>query len=185
MHAAPRQLGVTLIELLVGLAITTLMTIAGWRAIDAMQVARDTTVADAARWQSIDTLFATIEADLRRADLQSFSGNAQGFTFKLNPLTTTEGPQAIAYGFVAAQSGVVQVLRQTDADAVTLVEVSSGVFAYRTASKPATSSAAAAPSGRVERIDEFPRAIDIGLDLLGRDANETTPRRVARTVMLR
>jgi prepilin-type N-terminal cleavage/methylation domain-containing protein len=33
--------GVTLIELLVGMAIATLMTVAGWRAIDAMQSARD------------------------------------------------------------------------------------------------------------------------------------------------
>ncbi len=66
----------TLVEILIALAIASLMTLTGWRAIDALQTSRDRVIADASTWQRIDDLFATLEADLRRASLTEFSGNS-------------------------------------------------------------------------------------------------------------
>jgi prepilin-type N-terminal cleavage/methylation domain-containing protein len=179
-----RARGVTLIELLVGLAIATLMTLAGWRAIDAMQVARDMTVNDAARWQSIDNLFSTIESDLRRADLSMFSGDASSFTLRLNPLTATDSPQTVRYRIDATDNGLVRATRFADTGAIALTDVRAARFSYRMNPKQATPSE---PSNSVERIGEYPRAIEIALEVQGNanDAAETPSRIVNRILVLR
>ena len=85
--------GMTLVEILIALAIASLMTLTGWRAIDALQTSRDRVIADAATWQRIDDLFATLEADLRRASLTEFSGSSDSLTLMQpaidgNPMVT-------------------------------------------------------------------------------------------------
>ena len=75
-RGSARAHGMTLVEILIALAIASLMTLTGWRAIDALQTSRDRVIADASTWQRIDDLFATLEADLRRASLTEFSGNS-------------------------------------------------------------------------------------------------------------
>jgi type II secretory pathway component PulJ len=181
-----RAQGVTLVELLVGMAIATMMTIAGWRAIDAMQSARDQTVNDAARWQSIDTLFATLEADLRRADLRVFSGNTNGLDLSLNPLTAVEPPQSVRYRFNRTGQGATQIVRTTGIDAIEMTVVRNARFAYRTNPKPATQTSAAQPGESVATIGEYPRAIEIAIEVLG-NANEAdaVPRIVNRLMVLR
>ena len=67
--------GMTLVEILIALAIASLMTLTGWRAIDALQSSRDRVQADATQWQQFDDFFVTLEADLRRASLSDFSGS--------------------------------------------------------------------------------------------------------------
>jgi prepilin-type N-terminal cleavage/methylation domain-containing protein len=178
--------GVTLIELLVGMAIATLMTVAGWRAIDAMQSARDQTVNDAARWQSIDTLFATMESDLRRADLRAFSGNANAFSLRLNPLSQTESPQSVRYQLNKTDAGTTQIVRLADTGSIEMTIVREGRFAFRTNPKPATQSSPATPSTVVATIDEYPRAVEIALEVLGNANNsDAAPRIVNRVLVLR
>jgi hypothetical protein len=157
-----KQVGMTLVELLVGLAISTLMTIAGWRAIDALQTARDQTFRDATQWQALDTLFATLEADLRRADLNSFSGDATSLTIRLNPLSATDLARTVRYRWLASDSGLAQLQRQSDDGSIVLVEARNARFAYRKsprADEPGTTS--------IERIDEYPRAVEIAIELAG------------------
>ena len=72
--------GMTLVEILIALAIASLMTLTGWRAVDALQSSRDRVVNEAAQWQTIDDLFVTLEADLRRASISEFSGSADTIT---------------------------------------------------------------------------------------------------------
>jgi prepilin-type N-terminal cleavage/methylation domain-containing protein len=61
--------GMTLVEILIAMAIASLMTLTGWRAVDALQVSRDRVVSEAFQWQRLDDLFVTLEADLRRASI--------------------------------------------------------------------------------------------------------------------
>ena len=68
--------GMTLVEILIALAIASLMTLTGWRAVDALQSSRDRVVTEAAQWQRVDDFFVTMEADLRRASISEFSGNS-------------------------------------------------------------------------------------------------------------
>jgi type II secretory pathway pseudopilin PulG len=184
--AGKRERGVTLVELLVGMAIATLMTVAGWRAIDAMQSARDRTVSDAARWQSIDTLFATMEADLRRADLANFSGDANALRMRLNPLLPTESPQSVRYQINRTEQGVAQVVRVADTGAIEMTIVRDARFAFRTNPKPATRSTPAEPGIAVTNIGEYPRAVEVALEVLG-NANtaDAAPRIVNRLMVLR
>lgn len=177
-----RSRGVTLIELLVGMTIATLMTVAGWRAIDAMQTARDQTVSDAARWQAIDTLFATMESDLRRADLRAFTGDATSLSIQLNPLAPTETMQTVRYELLAADGGITRAMRTADGGATLIAEFRAGRFAYRTPPKPVTSSSPAVASTTVTQIDEYPRAVEVALDVLGQ---EEAPRVVTRLLVLR
>ncbi len=72
--------GMTLVEILIALAIASLMTLTGWRAIDALQTSRDRVQADATQWQQFDDFFVTLEADLRRASLSEFSGSESGMS---------------------------------------------------------------------------------------------------------
>jgi Prokaryotic N-terminal methylation motif len=177
-----RSRGVTLVELLVGMTIATLMTVAGWRAIDAMQTARDETVTDAARWQAIDTLFATMEADLRRADLRSFVGDATSLSLQLNPLTPTDAMQTVRYELIASDGAATRAVRTADSGSALIAEFRAGRFAYRTPAKAASASSPAVASATVAKIDEYPRAIEIALDVLG---HENTPRVVTRLLVLR
>jgi prepilin-type N-terminal cleavage/methylation domain-containing protein len=73
-----KNYGMTLVEILIAMAIASLMTLTGWRAVDALQTSRDRVVAEAAQWQRVDDFFVTLEADLRRASFTEFSGTANG-----------------------------------------------------------------------------------------------------------
>ena len=72
--------GMTLVEILIALAIASLMTLTGWRAVDALQSSRDRVVTEAAQWQRVDDFFVTLEADLRRASISEFNGNSDTIT---------------------------------------------------------------------------------------------------------
>ena len=162
----------TLIELMIGLAIASLMTITGWRAIETLQTARDQTVNDASRWQAIDTFFATLEADLRRAELSSFSGRDAEISFQLPGETVTApsiqvrywiapagaswiapagasritpaGASRIAPAGSATTAPVFNLTREADTGALTFVQVRAATFAYRaSANTPAGGGAAA------------------------------------------
>jgi Prokaryotic N-terminal methylation motif len=179
---ATKQFGMTLVELLVGLAISTLMTIAGWRAIEALQTARDQTFRDATQWQALDTLFATLEADLRRADLRSFSGDATSLTLRLNPLNATDTARTVRYRWLATDSGLAQAQRQSDDGSVILVEARNARFAYRKfprVDEPNTTS--------LDRIDEYPRALELAIELAGNAAptDVDTKRVINRVLVLR
>jgi type II secretory pathway component PulJ len=182
-----RARGVTLIELLVGMLIATLMTVAGWRAIDAMQSARDQTVGDAARWQAIDTLFATMEADLRRADLRTFAGDATSFSLQLNPLAPTDAMQTVRYRLHVSDTGITRALREADTGSIVIAEIRNGRFAYRTPPKAATPSSPAIASTTTTQIDEYPRAVEIALEVLGHNAASSNDeaRVVNRLLVLR
>jgi type II secretory pathway pseudopilin PulG len=169
-----RVRGMTLVELLVGLAITTLMTIAGWRAIETLQTARDVTQRDVALWQSLDSLFESIEADLRRADLSRFNGNAAGFDFRLNALVATE-PSANARYRLAGAGERANVVRDTSDGSLTFGGLSSLRFAYHLRDQrtgaPITS----------DVTDRYPRAIEIVVAIVG---NEGAAAREVRRVLV-
>jgi type II secretory pathway component PulJ len=186
-HSRTRARGVTLVELLVGMLIATLMTVAGWRAIDAMQTARDQTVGDAARWQAIDTLFATMEADLRRADLRTFSGNATSFSLQLNPIAPTDAMQTVRYRLLASDAGIARAVREADTGSIVMAELRNGRFAYRTSPKAATPSSPAVASTTVTQIDEYPRAVEVALEVIGHNnvSGNDEPRVVSRLLVLR
>lgn len=168
-----RSRGMTLVELLVGLAITTLMTVAGWRAIETLQTARDVTQRDVAAWQALDTLFETIEADLRRADLRAFRGTAAGFDFRLNALSDGAPTQAARYRATPIDSGF-RVVRETNDGAIAFVDVANVRFAYH-GRDPQTNLPV-----RTESTITYPRAIEVTLSLLG---NDPTISRDVRRVM--
>jgi prepilin-type N-terminal cleavage/methylation domain-containing protein len=170
--------GMTLVELLVGMAIATIMTIAGWRAIEALQTARDQTFRDATQWQALDTLFATLEADLRRADLREFSGTATSLTLKLNPLTPTDAPRTVRYTWAAGDNGLARAIRQSDDGSIAMVEAKNARFAYR---KAARANEPAPPS--LDQINEYPRAVELAIDLAG-NTNDSS-RIVNRVLVLR
>ena len=122
--------GMTLVEILIALAIASLMTLTGWRAVDALQSSRDRVVAEAAQWQRIDDFFVTLEADLRRASIAEFSGNSDSITV-LQPsldggvdvrtvryrLALTSAPTA-ANGFPS-----IDVVREVGSETTPLAEV--------------------------------------------------------------
>jgi type II secretory pathway component PulJ len=167
--------GMTLVELLVGLAITTLMTVAGWRAIETLQTARDVTQRDVALWQSLDSLFESIEADLRRADLSRFSGNASGFNFRLNPLIAGDSSIDARYRFAATENGA-SVVRDASDGALTFGGIASARFSYRLRD-PRTGEAVAS-----DTADRYPRAVEIVVQMMGNDA--TNAREVRRVLVL-
>ena len=203
----------TLIELMIGLAIASLMTITGWRAIETLQTARDQTVNDASRWQAIDTFFATLEADLRRAELSSFSGRDAEISFQLPGETVTApsiqvrywiapagaswiapaGASRIAPAGAATTAPVFNLTREADTGALTFVQVRAATFAYRaSANTPAGGGAAAGTTistdATLSALDSYPRAVQITLATLdNNDPNEATnaPRTVKRLLVLR
>ncbi|MGL4233608.1 MAG: PulJ/GspJ family protein [Casimicrobium sp.] len=170
--------GMTLVELLVGMAIATLMTVAGWRAIEALQSARDQTFRDATQWQALDTLFATLESDLRRADLRVFSGDATSLTLRLNPLDAKEPIRTVRYRWVASENGLARVIRASDEGEIALTEARNARFAYRK-----VASATDLASSSVPQVSEYPRAVELAIELAG---NDTTANRIVnRTLVLR
>jgi hypothetical protein len=176
-HGA-RALGMTLIEVLIGLAITTLMTVAGWRAIDALQSAREQTYRDANQWQTLDTLFTTIESDMRRADFSRFSGGTDSFTLRLNPLGASDIADTVRYVAQVAGENRIQIVRQATSGGVVMAEVDALRFSYRKlprANEPA--------SGSESSISEYPRAIEIALIIPGGDPESR--RSITRTLVLR
>jgi prepilin-type N-terminal cleavage/methylation domain-containing protein len=165
--------GMTLVELIVGLAITTLMTIAGWRAIETLQTARDTTQRDVAAWQALDTLFETMEADLRRADLRQFRGSASGFDFRLNALAEATPAQTARYRSTPTDRGF-RIVRETSDGSVAFVDVANVRFTYH-ARDPQTFLPV-----QTENTASYPRAIELTLSLIG---NDSTNARDIRRVM--
>ncbi len=176
-HAA-RVLGMTLIEVLIGLAITTLMTVAGWRAIEALQSAREQTYRDANQWQTLDTLFTTIESDMRRADFSRFSGGTDSFTLRLNPLGASDIADTVRYVVQVVGENRIQIVRQATSGGVVMAEVDALRFSYRKAPR-ANEPASASES----TISEYPRAIEIALIIPGGDPESR--RSITRTLVLR
>lgn len=165
--------GMTLVELIVGLAITTLMTIAGWRAIETLQTARDVTQRDVAGWQALDTLFETMEADLRRADLRQFRGSASGFDFRLNALADTAPAHNARYRSTPIESGF-RIVRETSDGSVAFIDVASARFTYY-GRDPQTN----LPM-QTDNTASYPRAVEVTLSLIG---NDSTSARDIRRVM--
>ncbi len=111
----------TLVEILIAMAIASLMTLTGWRAIDALQTSRDRVQQDASRWQRLDDFFATLEADLRRASLTDFEGSADGMSllqpspdggiahhvvrYRTQPLAAATTPETAAFSVLRAVDG--------------------------------------------------------------------------------
>ncbi|TAG50161.1 MAG: prepilin-type N-terminal cleavage/methylation domain-containing protein [Betaproteobacteria bacterium] len=170
--------GMTLIELIVGLAIASLMTITGWRAIDGLQAARDQTVADSARWQGMDTFFATLEADLRRADFNVFRGDASSLSFQLLGNSATDAPSNVSYRFATAnEPGAITIQRESSDGTVLFSSVRSAQFAYRR--PPETDPARAQSTAFESTADRFPLAIEIGL-ILGDASSAATSQAIAQ-----
>ncbi len=160
-----RYIGMTLIELIVGLAIASLMTITGWRAIESLQSARDQTVNDAARWQALDTFFATLESDLRRAELTSFTGNASTLSLRIPGETFTAAPTNVRYVISNTEgSNLFNVIRVADSDTLTFTQVRGGSFEYRAApGAGAVVGASGATDLFVDTLNSYPRAVQITL----------------------
>ncbi len=177
--------GMTLVELLVGMAIATLMTVAGWRAIEALQTARDQTFRDATQWQSLDTFFSTLESDLRRADYKVFSGDGTSISLRLNPLTQTEPLRTVRYRWVAINENLVRVVRQSDDGEIALTEGRNARFSYRVPTNAGAASASTAGTAATSaaQVSELPKAVEIAIELLG-NANETG-RIINRTLVVK
>jgi hypothetical protein len=181
-----RSFGMTLIEVIIGLMIASLMTITGWRAIDGLQAARDQTVTDAARWQGIDTLFATLEADLRRADLTSFNGAATSLTMRLPGQSVASVPVSVRYVVNATNDpSKFSVIREADGSALTFAEVRGAAFEYRRS--PDLQSGRPVSNAFESNIDEYPRAVQITLAIVDNNApaDNIPPRTVTRLMVLR
>ncbi|MBC7710149.1 MAG: prepilin-type N-terminal cleavage/methylation domain-containing protein [Rhizobacter sp.] len=153
--------GMTLVEILIALAIASLMTLTGWRAVDALQSSRDRVVTEAAQWQRIDDLFVTLEADLRRASISEFNGGADTVTL-LQPsldggidvrtvryLLAPSGAPAAANGFPNSN-----VIREAGSERTVLAEVQSLSVAYSMDGSTFEPSASAYP--RALRITMLP-----------------------------
>ena len=70
MNSSPKHLlqrGFTLLELLVALAIFSLLSVLGYRAVAALTASESQLSAEAQRWQALDALFARLEGDFRQA----------------------------------------------------------------------------------------------------------------------
>ncbi|MCS6997107.1 MAG: hypothetical protein NZ533_09195 [Casimicrobiaceae bacterium] len=110
----------TLVELMLAIAIATLLSLAGWRAIEVLQHAREQTRRDAELWQRFETLFERLESDLRRADLTRFDADPQGLRFQLLPLTPGAAPTPVAYEWLRGSDDRLQLRRRAGADQFTL-----------------------------------------------------------------
>ena len=66
-QAGQRQRGFTLIELLVALVILTLLSVAGYRGLDAVLQARERVSAETRKWQHLSFFFARMNQDIAQA----------------------------------------------------------------------------------------------------------------------
>ena len=129
--------GMTLVEILIALAIASLMTLTGWRAVDALQSARDRVVNEAAQWQRLDDLFVTLEADLRRASINEFSGNGDTITVLQPSLDGGVEVRTVRYRLVPSSAPTpangfpsTEVVREFGNERTPLAEVQSLSVAY-------------------------------------------------------
>ena len=129
--------GMTLVEILIALAIASLMTLTGWRAVDALQSSRDRVVSEAAQWQRIDDFFVTLEADLRRASIAEFSGSADAIVVLQPALDGGIEVQTVRYRLApsAAATAVngfpgIDLVRESGNERLPLAEAQSASIAY-------------------------------------------------------
>ncbi len=132
-----KSCGMTLVEILIALAIASLMTLTGWRAVDALQSSRDRVVNEAAQWQTIDDFFVTLEADLRRASISEFSGSADTITVLQPSLEGGIDVQTVRYRLAPSAAALMangfpsfHVLREHGNDQTPLTAVQSLTVAY-------------------------------------------------------
>jgi len=153
--------GMTLVEILIALAIASLMTLTGWRAVDALQSSRDRVVTEAAQWQRVDDFFVTLEADLRRASISEFSGSADTVTLLQPSLDGGTEVRTVRYllassSATAAANGFPNsnVVRESGGERTALAEVQSLTVAYSIDGSTFEPSASAYP--RALRITMLP-----------------------------
>jgi prepilin-type N-terminal cleavage/methylation domain-containing protein len=153
--------GMTLVEILIALAIASLMTLTGWRAVDALQSSRDRVVTEAAQWQRVDDLFVALEADLRRASISEFSGNNDTIAVLQPALDGGIDVRTVRYRLAPsatppAANGVPNsdVVRESGNERTPLAEVQSLSIAYSLDGTTFESSANAYP--RALRITMLP-----------------------------
>lgn len=126
--------GMTLVEILIALAIAGLMTLTGWRALDALQTSRDRVTTDAQQWQQLDDFFAILEADLRRASFTHFRGSANAITLSQPALDGGVRETALGYSFraVTASDGtaLIEIVREAAGSVTPLVATRGVVVSY-------------------------------------------------------
>ena len=131
-------LGMTLVEILIAMAIASLMTLTGWRAVDALQTSRDRVVTEASQWQRLDDFFVTLEADLRRASIAEFSGSADALVMSQPALDGSADVQIVRYRLAPSSATstttppTVNVYREAGSDRLPLAEVQSMTISYST-----------------------------------------------------
>lgn len=153
--------GMTLVEILIALAIASLMTLTGWRAVDTLQSSRDRVVNEAAQWQRVDDFFVTLEADLRRASISEFSGNTGSIALLQPSLDGGVEVRSVRYRLAPSAAPVAangfasfDVVRESGSDRAPLAEVQSLTVAYSMDGTTFETSAAAYP--RALRITMLP-----------------------------
>ena len=114
--------GMTLVEIMIALAIASLMTLTGWRALDTLQVSRDRVVSEAAQWQRLDDFFANLEADLRRASLVEFSASSEAMVLLQPSLSRSVVSRRVNYRWALAGDHV-QIIREVGGERLPVAEV--------------------------------------------------------------
>ena len=129
--------GMTLVEILIALAIASLMTLTGWRAVDALQSSRDRVVTEAAQWQRVDDFFVTLEADLRRASISEFSGSSDTITVLQPSLDGGIEVRTVRYRLAPAATPTatnsfpsIDIVRESGSERTPLADVQSLTVAY-------------------------------------------------------
>lgn len=171
--------GMTLVEVLIAMAIASLMTLTGWRAIDALQTSRDRVIADASTWQRIDDLFATLEADLRRASLTDFAGNTESLMLLQPAIDGSPQSTKVRYSTESLNVGInsnnnqalQRITRTSMADLTPMADVNAISFSYSTDGVSFTPT-----------VTTYPRAVRIRIAPAGLGSATDT---VERTLALR
>ncbi|MBL8310840.1 MAG: prepilin-type N-terminal cleavage/methylation domain-containing protein [Burkholderiales bacterium] len=152
----PAQRGMTLVEIMIALAIAALMTLTGWRAIDALQTARDRVVADATQWQRLDDFFVTLEADLRRAAVDEFSGDTTSLTIRQPALDGSGISQLVRYRWPVAGAIGPSIVRESSTGHTPMSDVTAATVTY-----------SADGVQFVPALGQFPRALRVAVLLPG------------------
>ena len=126
-----RAVGMTLVEIMIALAIASLMTLTGWRALDTLQLSRDRVVNDAAQWQRLDDFFASLEADLRRASLTEFVASNDAMTMLQPSLARGVDNRRVSYVWAVANEHVA-VIRQAGGERIPVAEVQAILVTFST-----------------------------------------------------